>query len=369
MAMILALYLGVVWLVFAKFKLVRWGWFSGSMVVAGGAVIAGVFLAFFNYLTPTGRFVVGARVVEITPNVAGQIVAVSVKPNTPVQAGAVLLQIDPTPYQHKVRQLEASLVGAQKQALQLADNFNQATANVEGLTKGLEYHTRRLEDMQRLIRTGASTPFREQDIRDQVDTTTYQLAAAKAAQQGARHALDAEVDGVNTTVAGVQAQLANAKWELEQTTVRAPADGFVSAMGLAVGDRAVTARSLMSFIVADEITIVGMFSPNGFDTIRPGARVSLVFDSMPGRIFETRVQDIPRGVGQGQIAVSGMLARTDTIRGAGSYPAVISIPGGLDRQHLHLGMPGTATVYSQSAGVIGLVRSILVWISSYTAYL
>jgi len=32
-------------------------------------------------------------------------------------------------------------------------------------------------------------------------------------------------------------------------------------------------------------------------------------------------------------------------------------------------MPGTATVSADNAGVIGLVMSILVWITSYTAYL
>ncbi len=33
------------------------------------------------------------------------------------------------------------------------------------------------------------------------------------------------------------------------------------------------------------------------------------------------------------------------------------------------GMPGTATVFAANAGVIGILKHILVWISSYTAYL
>jgi hypothetical protein len=32
-------------------------------------------------------------------------------------------------------------------------------------------------------------------------------------------------------------------------------------------------------------------------------------------------------------------------------------------------MPGTATVFSDKAGVIGILMSILVWVSSYKAYL
>jgi multidrug resistance efflux pump len=125
----------------------------------------------------------------------------------------------------------------------------------------------------------------------------------------------------------------------------------------------------MSFIITDDIMIVGMFSPNGFQTIKPGAVAKLVFDDAPGRIYQATIVDIPRGVGQGQVAVSGMLARVGSIGGARAYPAQISIPNGVERQELRLGMPGTATVFADNAGVIGLLMSILVWISSYTAYL
>jgi multidrug resistance efflux pump len=181
--------------------------------------------------------------------------------------------------------------------------------------------------------------------------------------------MDSEIGGINTTVASTQAQLENAKWELEQTTIRAPGDGSVTVMAVAVGDRALQARSLMSFIITDDIMIVGMFSPNGFQTIKRGAAVKLVFDNDPGRIHHATITAIPEGVGQGQVAVSGTLARVGSIGGANAYPAVISIPADIDRQQLRLGMPGTAWVFAENAGVIGLIMSILVWVSSYTAYL
>src|SRR3954471_10743048 len=109
MLIILTLYVVLVWLVFSKFKLVRWGWISGTVAVLGGAFILAVFLAMFNYLTPSGSFTIVARVIEVTPNVSGQITDIPVKPNVPIKAGAVLFKIDPAPFQYKVDQLEASL--------------------------------------------------------------------------------------------------------------------------------------------------------------------------------------------------------------------------------------------------------------------
>jgi multidrug resistance efflux pump len=148
-----------------------------------------------------------------------------------------------------------------------------------------------------------------------------------------------------------------------------PANGYATSVALTVGDRAFQSRSAMSFIVENEITIVGMFSQNGFQTIKPGAPVSIVFDNAPGRIYHARITEIPKGIGQGQIATSGTLARTNAIGGASAFPALISIPDEISRDSLQLGMSGSATAFAPNAGVIGLLASILVWVSSYTAYL
>src|SRR2546423_2188028 len=369
MIIILCLYLVALWAVFSKFKLVRWGWLSGTVSIIVGAFILATFLALFNYLTPSGRVTVTGRVVEVTSNVTGQIVAIPVKTNVLVKANDVLFQIDPAPFQYKVSQLQASLAAAKQQVEILKSNYEQATANVSGLTTQVAFNKQRNADIQKLAEEGANTQFQAQDNQNQYETALAQLNAAKAAQQSAKLAMDSEIGGVNTTVAQLQAQLDNANWELSQTAVRAPADGYVTLVTVTVGDRALQARSAMSFIVENEITLVGMFSQNGFQTIKEGAVVDIVFDNVPGRIYHAKIIGIPKGIGQGQIAASGTLARTTAIGGATVFPAELSIPEGMSRDTLRLGMSGSATAFAGNAGVIGLLASILVWISSYTAYL
>jgi multidrug resistance efflux pump len=369
MVIILCLYVIALWLVFSKFRIVRWGWLSGTVSIVVGALILATFLALFNYLTPSGRVTVTGRVVEVTPNVTGQIVGIPVKPNLPVKSGDVLFQIDPAPFQYKVSQLQASLAAAKQQTEILKTNYEQATANVAGLVAQQAYNKKRLADIQSLVADDANTQFQAQDRQNQYETVTAQLEVAKASQQSAKLALDSEIGGVNTTVAQIAAQLDNASWELSQTTVRAPADGTVTVVALSVGDRALQARSAMSFIVEKEIALVGIFSQNGFQTIKQGTPVDIVFDNAPGRIYHATISAIPKGIGQGQIAVSGTLARTNTFGGATVFPAEISIPDEMSREQLRLGMSGTATAFAANAGVIGLLASILVWISSYTAYL
>nr|WP_249139741.1 biotin/lipoyl-binding protein [Bradyrhizobium japonicum] len=357
------------WAVFSKFKLVRWSWPSGTISILTGVLILATFMALFNYLTPSGKVTVTGRVVEIAPNVSGEIVAIPVKPNLPVKIGDVLFQIDPAPFQYKVSQLRASLAAAQQQTQVLKSNYEQATANVAGLEAQQKYNAKRLDDIHRLYASGANTEFKEQDTQVQYETVTAQLNAAKATQQSAKLALDSEIGGINTSVAQIQAQLDHATWELSQTSVRAPADGYVTIVALAVGDRATQVRSTMSFIVEKEITIVGIFAQNGFQTIKVGAPVDIVFDNVPGRIYHAKIMAIPKGIGQGQIAVSGTLARTTALGGTTAFPAEISLPDEMSRDSLRLGISGNATVFAANAGVIGLLASILVWVSSYTAYL
>ena len=112
-----------------------------------GAIILAVFVALLANLAPSGRFVINAPVVTITPNVSGQVIALPIQPNVPLKAGAVLFQIDPSPFQYKVKQIEAQLAAAKQNVQQLKASYDQATANVDGLTSQLAFHTKRLSDI------------------------------------------------------------------------------------------------------------------------------------------------------------------------------------------------------------------------------
>jgi multidrug resistance efflux pump len=106
----------------------------------------------------------------------------------------------------------------------------------------------------------------------------------------------------------------------------------------------------MSFIVANDIEIVGVFDQNGFKNIKRGALVKLVFANKPGVVYYTKIADVLRGTGQGQVTVSGTLARAETVGTSSTYPARIDVPKDLDPDMLRLGMVGTATVISDNAG-------------------
>ena len=58
---------------------------------------------------------------------------------------------------------------------------------------------------------------------------------ARAEEERARLAYSSNIEGVNTSVARLSAELADAQWDLDQTVTRAPAAGFITQVGLRPG--------------------------------------------------------------------------------------------------------------------------------------
>jgi multidrug resistance efflux pump len=186
MVIVAALYAILVWLIFFKLRWLRWGWGSGTVTVVLGMVLCAVFVGFLSYLAPTGRVTVISRVVEVTPNVSGQITEIPVSPNQLVKADTVLFKIDPALYEAQVRTIDAQL----------------------------KFQELRLSQMTQLQASSSGRAF---DVEQR----------------------QAEVDQL-------RGQRDKAQYDLDQTTIRAPADGYVSALTLNKGDRATPSKSVMS---------------------------------------------------------------------------------------------------------------------------
>ena len=228
MLIILGLYILLVWVLFSKLKIVRWGWVSGTFAVLGGAVILAVFLAMFNHLTPSGSFTVVSRVIEVTPNVSGLVTAIPVKTNEPVTAGTVLLRIDPTPFQYKVNQHAAALAQAKQQVKQLKASYEQASANVEGLTKQHDFNSAAARRYSKIDRRASVIRLSGAGHGGSSRNHLCPVAGSKGGPGKCQTRDGIRDHGVNRTVAQIEAQLEHAIWELDQTTIVAPSDGYVT---------------------------------------------------------------------------------------------------------------------------------------------
>ena len=365
MLIVTALYLLFVYLIFHKFKLLPWNGVSKVIVLILGVIILAGFLVGLQGLTPAStQAVISGFVTEIAPQVSGRVIEVPAEPNVELDPGTVLYRIDPLPYQYRVDQLTAQLVDTEASVAQLKESYDAARAQTEATSAQLELTTLRLDQAETLAATGAGSVFEVEQYQSQQEQLTAQLDANRANEQAAYAALTSSVGDTQSRVAGVLAQLESAQYDLENTEVKAPGLGLVTMFVLRPGMQASPSRSIATFVYTDEIFIVGYFAQKALRAVKVGDSAKISFPAVPGRLFETEVMRIGTAVGEGQYLASGQLAMTSEQRTTRIYPILLSIPEEFPLELRKVGLSADATIYTENAGVVGIVATILQWVGT-----
>ena len=174
-------------------------------------------------------------------------------------------------------------------------------------------NAKRLSNIEQLVAEDTNTEFRAQNRRNTYETVLAQSQSRQG--RGAKCQASRwipEISGVNTTVAQIQAQLDDANWQLmlnDNTRTHQRICDCRDTVLSAIAPCQHVAQC--QFIVEDEITLVGLFpQKTGFQTISKRERAWTSYSTTSlGGFTSASVLSIPKGVGQGQVAVSGTLAK------------------------------------------------------------
>ena len=230
---------------------------------------------------PSGSVRTYNTVIEIVPNVTGEVVEVPVKPLVEIVKGDVLFKIDPVPFQAVVDQKRAALAEARQSVPQLKASLDAAKAVVAEAEANRDrakddYDRYRLANKNARARgPSAAAPFSEADVEQRrlvyvsADAAVLRSVANK---EQARLTYGSEIDGVHTNVARLSAELRKAEYELEQTTVRAPSNGMVIGLSLLPGQRVsnLPLRSWLAFATTSNRRVVVAIPQQRLRHIQPG---------------------------------------------------------------------------------------------------
>jgi multidrug resistance efflux pump len=339
--------------------------------VLGGIFLIGVILLVMNYNHP---FTKSARIyfatTPIMPNVKGRVIEVPVEPNVPLKEGDVLFRIDPQPYQYVVDQKKAQLAEAEQNVKQLKAAYDQALANVEKVNVQVklaqEEYDRQAQLFQKKVVAQAALDVATRNI----DAAKQGLAAAQAAAESARLAYESEIGGVNTTVARLQAELSDAEFNLDQTTVRAPGPGYVTQMALRPGMYAIPAplRPVMVFVHKDDQELAAGFQQNALQRVRAGDEAEIAFDALPGQILKGQVKYVLDAIATGQLQATGVLQDMGADVPGGRAVAIIGIDDDTSSYNLPGGSAAQVALYTPYAHHFAIIRRILLRMRSWENY-
>ena len=371
--LLLGIYAAIVWLIFIKFKWLPWNTTSQVTVAIIPIVALTILILTLNVVAPSSADVrVFKYTIPIVSQVRGRVIEVPVEEgNRLVKKGDVLFRVDPTPYQLTVDSLMAQLVGAKGGNEQLKEQLRSAAGNSAAIRSRINLTQTRVRQNRELAATGAGNRFdleqSETDLRD----LEAQLSTAIANEAQIRAQLSATVGGDIASVAKIRADLANAEWELEQTTVRSPCDCYVINLALRPGAfvAAMPFNPVMTLVEADG-QVVALFNQNELHQVAPGNYAEFTLMTNPGRIVRAKVDSVIWAQGMGQMQQSGTLPMTGVLAAPPNRFAVKFDIEEADRELLiAAGAAGHAAIYTESAKAIHILRMVILRVGAYTDYL
>ncbi|HDH0700049.1 TPA: HlyD family secretion protein [Klebsiella aerogenes] len=237
--------------------------YLSTLIIAAIAIIAAWLV--WNYYTQspwTRDGKIRAEQVGITPQVSGSILQLNVKDNQLVNAGDVLFRIDDTPYRIAVLNAQAQLAKAKAELAKAKAEQTKAASDV-ARRRRLSQNFISAEDME-TVNTALNTA-----------NTTYEAAKA---------------------VVGVaQAALEHAQWQLTQTVVKAPVDGWITNLSTRVGDYASVGHPVFALVDSHSFYVLGYFEETKLRHIREGDSAQVVLYSSK-KTLQGHVSSIGRAI-------------------------------------------------------------------------
>ncbi len=263
-----------------------------------------------------------ADVTQIAARVAGPVTEVAISDNAQVREGQTLFRIDDTTYRMDVELAKAQLE-------QVLNTVNSSVASIPAVKA-------KLEQAQLALTTANDDLDRARQLSEKGLVAPAKLSAAEAAQRSAALNVEAAeieierltmsigaVDDNNPNVRTARANLEKAEFALANTTVVAPADGYVTNLSLAQGQFVGAGTPALTFINPATQMVIADFRENQLVNVEPGDRAVVTFEAAPGKQFAGTVDSVAWGISAGRTTVNGLSQPTSDTRW---FPPARKIP-------------------------------------------
>jgi membrane fusion protein (multidrug efflux system) len=327
--------------------------FVGFLVV--GVLVVGVLVARDRYQRYTHTHIrtedayVEGTIYSVAARVPGTVARVNAAVNQRVRAGEVLVELDPDVARERLAEagsalraeslrgaeLEAAREGASTRikaaeanlarvgaasrelaaavAVRAADVrsravlFEQAQsdfARAESLFAKKVIPKDRFEQARTARENAKSALEAAQESRLQAEiallnhgTSVTQARAAVAVEKSALNQAGAALRTHAEQVKGRESQAAIAKLTLGYATIVSPADGFVTKKAVEPGNQVQAGQPLLAVVSLRDLWVVANYKETQLHSIKPGQRVRIKVDALPGRVLAGRVDSLMAGTG------------------------------------------------------------------------
>ena len=369
---IVGLWVGLLFLLVRTKVFKKWFlWMKVSPVVVLVVVLC-VLAVPMNWGAPVGSVTVYQYVTSIAPAVSGLVEEVDAKSLVPIKQGETLFRIDAVKYQAEVDRLEAALVEAEQNVLQLKATFEAAESSSAQAVAIRDLAKLNFEKASALRKSnpGALAGLQVDQAEFSLAEANASVQTAKANEEKARLAYKSEIRGESTAVAQLRAQLESAKFDLANCAVKAPADGQIPGVTLQKGQYLSSGEKVMAFVQSNRVDLLAKIPQNGIRYVELGQTAEVILTTFPGRTFTGKVVHILQLTPEGQLTANNeiMVELPDEQHGLPIVQIELD-EGQIEINELIGGMTGQAAIYTDAQKQSHLYRKVSLRMQTWMNYI
>jgi multidrug resistance efflux pump len=335
------------------------------------------YLASDRYTPYTTQARVQGYVIGAAPKVSGVITEVYVKNNMRVEAGAALFQVDTSQYEIALAKALSDYNNALRQVEAGDAGVDAARANLRASLANLEKAQKDTNRLERLYKEdpGTISTRRLEVSRANLDQSKAAVSASEAA---IKQAIDAKGGGSseeeNTILAIARTGVNKAQLDLDNTLVTATDRGEITDLRADVGAFAGAGQAVITLISLNDVWVQAEFTENNLGNIVAGTPVEILFDALPGQVFDGKIDNIGLGVSAGSSTQPGTLPTIDNnrdwLRASQRFPVVVTFDVKQEDLMVQLRMGGQASVmaYAEGAWITRILGKVYIRFMSIMSY-
>lgn len=314
--------------------------------VLAGAIWLLLWLFVFSTRETTDDAYVGGNQVGISAQVPGIVTGVFADDTQRVNAGQVLVKLDPTDADIALRKASTALAQAVRQVRQQTQSAASADASLGARRQDLK---RAQDDLKRrlpLLAEKAVAPEEVQHARDAVETAQSALDSAQRQADAARALVDGADVETNPAVQQARANFRQAWVAAQRNAIVAPIDGYVAQRSVQVGNSVQPGQQLMTVVPLHDLWVEANFKESQLRHVRIGQPAKVEADIYGGGVeYHGHVIGLGAGTGSAFSLLPAQNATGNWIKVVQRVPVRIAIDAkDLDQHPLRIGLSTAVTV-------------------------
>jgi membrane fusion protein, multidrug efflux system len=318
----------------------------GVLAILGAVGYGSYWLLSARYYESTDDAYVNDDLVQITSEVPGTVMALSVDDTQSVRRGQTLLELDPADAQVARSNAEARLAGTVRQVRTLFATAEQLRARISDREIELkraqdDYHRR-----SNLLQDGAVSAEELSHSQDNIVQIRANLTEARQQLKATTVQIDGTTVATHPQVLASEAAVRDAALALRRTHISAPVAGVVARRSVQVGQRVAAGTPLMAVVPLNYVWVDANFKEVQLEDMRVGQPVEVRADIYGRSVkYHGKLVGLSAGSGSAFALLPAQNASGNWIKIVQRVPVRIALdPKELSAHPLRVGLSATVTV-------------------------